>query len=139
MPKNNRFSGVPKLSEVKEQMAENLQSKNNVEDTDSFEDNTQNLSTPDDNKSKKLPPSLPAPEYNVTPMTRKTTTMPLLLDLAVKELKNRRNLARKFANKGTSKTTEDDIVIEALNYFFKQSGEINDCLTAAKSQIQTFG
>jgi hypothetical protein len=46
---------------------------------------------------------------NEMPITRKTTALPLVLDIAIKEVKERRNIASKI--KMSKKITEDDGVV----------------------------
>ena len=58
-------------------------------------------------------------QVNEIPITRKTTALPLVLDIAIKEVKERRNIASKI--NGSKKITEDDVVIEALELYFKKA------------------
>jgi CRISPR/Cas system endoribonuclease Cas6 (RAMP superfamily) len=58
-------------------------------------------------------------QVNEIPTTRKTTALPLVLDIAIKEVKERRNIASKL--KKSKKITEDDVVIEALELYFKKA------------------
>ncbi len=58
-------------------------------------------------------------QVNEMPITRKTTALPLVLDIAIKEVKERRNIASKI--KMSKKITEDDVVIEALELYFKKT------------------
>ena len=58
-------------------------------------------------------------QVNEIPITRKTTALPLVLDIAIKEVKERRNIASKI--KRSKKITEDDVVIEALELYFKKA------------------
>ena len=66
------------------------------------------------------------------PTTRKTTALPLVLDIAIKEVKERRNIASKI--KRSKKITEDDVVIEALELYFKKA-ENKSYLEAAYEKL----
>lgn len=70
---------------------------------------------------------------NEIPTTRKTTALPLVLDIAIKEVKERRNIASKF--KKSKKITEDDVVVEALELYFKKA-ENKSFLEAAYEKIK---
>jgi hypothetical protein len=70
---------------------------------------------------------------NEIPTTRKTTALPLVLDIAIKEVKERRNIASKF--KKSKKVTEDDVVVEALELYFKKA-ENKSFLEAAYEKIK---
>lgn len=70
---------------------------------------------------------------NEIPTTRKTTALPLVLDIAIKEVKERRNIASKF--KKSKKITEDDVVIEALEFYFKQA-KYKSYLESAKEKLK---
>jgi hypothetical protein len=70
---------------------------------------------------------------NEIPTTRKTTALPLVLDIAIKEVKERRNIASKF--KKSKKITEDDVVIEALEFYFKQAKN-KSYLESAKEKLK---
>lgn len=67
------------------------------------------------------------------PTTRKTTALPLVLDIAIKEVKERRNIASKI--KKSKKITEDDVVIEALELYFKKA-ENKSYLEAAYEKLK---
>ena len=67
------------------------------------------------------------------PTTRKTTALPLVLDIAIKEVKERRNIASKINN--SKKITEDDVVVEALEMYFKKA-ENKSFLEAAQEKIR---
>jgi gas vesicle protein len=69
---------------------------------------------------------------NEIPTTRKTTALPLVLDIAIKEVKERRNIASKI--KRSKKITEDDVVIEALELYFKKA-ENKSYLEAAYEKL----
>lgn len=58
--------------------------------------------------------------------TRKAFTIPLFLDLAMKELKNKRNLQRQISRE-KGRVTDDDIIREALEMMFAQQGEFESC------------
>jgi hypothetical protein len=122
----NRFSAV------KEQMSANLQenSDNEEELDESNGAETGASETNGNGKNKRTEPR------NEPKMTRKTMTIPVVLDVAVKELKDSRNLGRQ---KGTSKNTEDEIITEALNYFFIQKGEFKEALEAAEIKVSKYG
>ena len=66
------------------------------------------------------------------PTTRKTTALPLVLDIAIKEVKERRNIASKF--KKSKKITEDDVVVEALELYFRKA-ENKSYLEAAYEKL----
>lgn len=132
----NRFS---KLNEV---MAENLKNKQElgIEEEGEVNNPAKSDGAEDDGSESKIkpdkqPPSKPAADIR---LTRKTTSMPLVLDLAIKELKERRNLVRQVERKEKGKTTEDDIMIEALEFFFNQEGEFSECLAAANNKLMVF-
>lgn len=72
-------------------------------------------------------------KVNEIPTTRKTTALPLVLDIAIKEVKERRNIASKF-NK-SKKITEDDVVVEALELYFKKA-ENKSFLESAYEKIR---
>ena len=67
------------------------------------------------------------------PTTRKTTALPLVLDIAIKEVKERRNIASKI--KKSKKITEDDVVVEALELYFKKA-ENKSYLEAAYEKLK---
>lgn len=71
-------------------------------------------------------------QANEIPITRKTTALPLVLDIAIKEVKERRNIASKI--KRSKKITEDDVVIEALELYFKKA-ENKSYLEAAYEKL----
>jgi hypothetical protein len=75
----------------------------------------------------------PKGQLNEIPTTRKTTALPLVLDIAIKEVKERRNIASKF-NK-SKKITEDDVVIEALELYFKKA-ENKSYLESANEKLK---
>ena len=72
-------------------------------------------------------------QVNEIPITRKTTALPLVLDIAIKEVKERRNIASKI--KRSKKITEDDVVIEALELYFKKA-ENKSYLEAAYEKLK---
>ncbi len=71
-------------------------------------------------------------QANEIPITRKTTALPLVLDIAIKEVKERRNIASKINR--SKKITEDDVVIEALELYFKKA-ENKSYLEAAYEKL----
>lgn len=73
---------------------------------------------------------------NEIPTTRKTTALPLVLDIAIKEVKERRNIASKINN--SKKITEDDVVVEALEFYFKKA-ENKSFLEAAQEKLRLLG
>ena len=120
-----------KFSELKEKMEQNLKDREAPDETDeqnSLDDFSKDLTetaggggggaaaaVTNTDRNPASPVSTPA--NLVVPLTRKTSAIPLTLDIAIKELKNRRNLARQISKKGRDKTTEDDIIIEALEFY----------------------
>lgn len=80
---------------------------------------------------KKTPEKKPE-QVNEIPTTRKTTALPLVLDIAIKEVKERRNIASKINR--SKKITEDDVVIEALELYFKKA-ENKSYLEAAYEKL----
>lgn len=72
-------------------------------------------------------------QVNEIPTTRKTTALPLVLDIAIKEVKERRNIASRF--KKSKKITEDDVVVEALELYFKKA-ENKSYLEAAYEKLK---
>ena len=75
-------------------------------------------------------------QANEIPITRKTTALPLVLDIAIKEVKERRNIASKINR--SKKITEDDVVIEALELYFKKA-ENKSYLEAAYEKLNYLG
>jgi hypothetical protein len=75
------------------------------------------------------------PEKKEIPAMRKTTAIPLVLDLAIKEVKERRNIAGKIQK--TKKITEDDVIVEALELYFGKA-ENKSCLEAATEKLKYF-
>lgn len=75
-------------------------------------------------------------QTNEIPTTRKTTALPLVLDIAIKEVKERRNIASKINN--SKKITEDDVVVEALELYFKKA-ENKSFLEAAQEKLRLLG
>ena len=71
-------------------------------------------------------------QVNEIPITRKTTALPLVLDIAIKEVKERRNIVSKINR--SKKITEDDVVIEALELYFKKA-ENKSYLEAAYEKL----
>lgn len=127
----NRFSDIAKQmgakvdeeanSEVGQEIAQNVvpSSKKNSEAKTS--------------KPSKKPSVKTEGQMDEIPTTRKTTALPLVLDIAIKEVKERRNIASKF--KKLKKITEDDVVVEALELYFKKA-ENKSFLEAAYEKLK---
>ncbi len=128
----NRFSDIAK------QMGAKVDEEPTVETDQKF---VQSKLPTDNRKVEIEPPSKPLtknPGETRTqgveiPTTRKTTALPMVLDLAIKEVKERRNIAGKF--KKSKKITEDDVVIEALELYFNKA-ENKSCLEAANEKLK---
>ena len=75
-------------------------------------------------------------QTNEMPTTRKTTALPLVWDIAIKEVKERRNIASKINN--SKKITEDDVVVEALELYFR-TAENKSFLEAAQEKLRLLG
>ena len=130
----NRFSDIAK------QMGAKVEEESVAE---SQQWTVQNELLPDNTKVKKEPTASPSKEEsgspqmkaNEIPTTRKTTALPLVLDLAIKEVKERRNIASKIIK--SKKITEDDVVVEALELYFKKA-ENKSFLEAAYEKLKYF-
>jgi hypothetical protein len=72
-------------------------------------------------------------QVNEIPTTRKTTALPLVLDIAIKEVKERRNIASRL-NK-SKKITEDDVIVEALELYFNKA-ENKSFLESANEKLK---
>lgn len=128
----NRFSDIAKQmgAKVDEEVQEETGQKV-VEDSQ----------TPRETKVEKKPTSKPLKkglgetqgQADEIPTTRKTTALPLVLDIAIKEVKERRNIASKIQK--SKKITEDDVVIEALELYFKRA-ENKSYLEAAYAKLK---
>lgn len=135
----NRFTAV------KEKMDSNFDSS--LENDDQYQNEeiknaSENKTNQSDENVEKLPkvskPSIKSAPAKVAVddrITRKTIGMPLALALAVKEIKERRNLA---LQKGKGRTTDDDIVVEALQLYFNQSGEFIESLELAETKLRNY-
>ena len=130
----NRFSDIAK------QMGAKVEEESKAE---TEQRTVQNDLSPDKIKAKNEPASQPEKDLGKTqmqanniPTTRKTTALPLVLDLAIKEVKERRNIASKI--KKSKKITEDDVVVEALELYFKKA-ENKSFLEAAYEKLKYFG
>jgi len=130
----NRFSDIAK------QMGAKVEEESAAETDQRI---VQNELPPDNTKIKKEPPvsssknelGKPQMQVNEIPTTRKTTALPLVLDLAIKEVKERRNIASKIIK--SKKITEDDVVVEALELYFKKA-ENKSFLEAAYEKLKYF-
>jgi hypothetical protein len=131
----NRFSDIAK------QMGAKVEEESEAE---TGQRTIQNELPPENTKVEKEPPaggpSKKEPgnaerQANEIPTTRKTTALPLVLDLAIKEVKERRNIASKI--KKSKKITEDDVVVEALELYFKKA-ENKSFLEAAYEKLKYF-
>jgi hypothetical protein len=114
----NRFSDI----------AKQMGAKVNEDDQSESEQEIAQANPPSrETKVEIKPPSKPSKkalgktqeQVNEIPITRKTTALPLVLDIAIKEVKERRNIASKINR--SKKITEDDVVIEALELYFKKA------------------
>lgn len=122
----NRFSDIAKhlKANAKEFQNETQNDTHKVETKVTKRETKINLSK---NKSEKN-----KGKENETLTTRKTTLLPLVLDIAIKEAKERRNITNKI--NGVKKITEDNIIIEALEEYFKKA-ENKAYLEAAQEKI----
>jgi len=112
----NRFSDIAKQLGAKVNAEDNGEGEQKIVESDLPASETE--AAPPSKQTKKAAGNNPA-ESNEIPTTRKTTALPLVLDIAIKEVKERRNIASKI-NK-SKKITEDDVVVEALELYFKKS------------------
>jgi hypothetical protein len=130
----NRFSDIAK------QMGAKMEEESRTETEQKI---VQNKLPPDNKNVKKELQASPSKKdlgktqmhANEIPTTRKTTALPLVLDLAIKEVKERRNIASKI--KKSKKITEDDVVVEALELYFKKA-ENKSFLEAAYEKLKYF-
>ena len=130
----NRFSEIAKQMGAKVEEESGAKTEQRI---------IQNELPPDITKIKKEPLASPSKEEssnpqmqsNEIPTTRKTTALPLVLDLAIKEVKERRNIASKIIK--SKKITEDDVVVEALELYFKKA-ENKSFLEAAYEKLKYF-
>lgn len=125
----NRFSDIAKqmgakVDEEAQRETEQKSGQSSIEKTGEI--------APASKQSKKEPGKIQAQE-NEIPTTRKTTALPLVLDIAIKEVKERRNIASKI--KKSKKITEDDVVVEALELYFKKP-ENKSFLEAAYEKLK---
>lgn len=128
----NRFSDIAKQMGAK--VDEDARQENDQEIAQSGQKTNEiKEETPSASKqSKKSSSKETEPQATEIPTTRKTTALPLVLDIAIKEVKERRNIANKI-NK-SKKITEDDVVIEALELYFKKT-ENKSFLEAAYEKL----
>jgi hypothetical protein len=127
----NRFSDIAKQMGAKVEEEADREAKQEIVQNDEplreTESEANLLSEPFDEAPEKT-----QEQANEMPVTRKTTALPLVLDIAIKEVKERRNIANKI--KRSKKITEDDVVIEALELYFKQA-ENKSYLQAAYEKL----
>lgn len=129
---SNRFSEIAKQMGAKvDDEAKGDSGQNIVEETQSSTEEKEHLK-PTLKSLKKTPVRTKGQETEI-PTTRKTTAIPLVLDIAIKEVKERRNIASKI--KREQKITEDDVVIEALELYFKKT-ENKSYLEAAYEKLK---
>lgn len=137
--KKSRFTAV------KEKLDSNFDSSDEIEEQDQESETNQAGKGENNSTGAAIEKANQKPKPAIEPvstiktaevrMTRKTTAMPLALALAVKELKDRRNLA---IQKGKGRTTDDDIIVEALKLFFSQKGEYRESLDLAENRLRTY-
>lgn len=129
----NRFSEIAKqMGANVDEEAKGDSGQNIVEETQSSKEEKGDLKKTTLKSLKKTPVKTKGQETEI-PTTRKTTAIPLVLDIAIKEVKERRNIASKI--KRSKKITEDDVVIEALELYFKKT-ENKSYLEAAYEKLQ---
>ena len=131
----NRFSDIAKQmgakvieesqGEAEQKAAQSVQSSDDAK-----------VEMPQASKQAKKTQGTASTRSNEIPTTRKTTALPLVLDIANKEVKERRNIASKI-NK-SKKITEDDVVVEALELYFKKA-ENKSFLDAAYEKLKYLG
>jgi hypothetical protein len=132
----NRFSDIAKqmVANVNEEAAPETEPQPlEVEDPPRSAANDETTPPPIKPPQKAL--GIPAPSGTEIPTTRKTTALPLVFDIAIKEVKERRNIASKI--KKSKKITEDDVVVEALELYFKKA-ENKSYLDAAYEKLKNF-
>ncbi len=127
----NRFSDIAKQMGAKVDEEAERETEQEIAQNDLPSSETRGEIKPSSNPLKKIL-GTPQGEVNEIPTTRKTTALPLVLDIAIKEVKERRNIASKI--KKSKKITEDDVVVEALELYFKKS-ENKSFLAAAYEKL----
>lgn len=71
------------------------------------------------------------------PKSKKSHMVPMLLDFALKEIKDRENSAMKARGEKGTKKTEDDYVVQAMIEFFSTPGLRADCLKSAAKKLKS--
>lgn len=71
------------------------------------------------------------------PKSKKSHMVPMLLDFALKEIKDRENSAMKARGEKGTKKTEDDYVVQAMIEFFSTPGMRADCLKSAAKKLKS--
>ena len=132
----NRFSDIAKQMGAKVDDDATPEKEQEIVQSDQSSGETKGVTAPASKPSKK-----PSVKKNQTqtyemPTTRKTTALPLVLDIAIKEVKERRNIASKINN--SKKITEDDVVVEALELYFRKA-ENKSFLEAAQEKLRLLG
>lgn len=130
----NRFSDIAKQMGAKVDEDAKGETGRKIDQSELSPDNKQVEIESPASQSKKEPDKTPM-QVNEIPTTRKTTCLPLVLDLAIKEVKERRNIASKIIK--SKKITEDDVVVEALELYFKRA-ENKSFLEAASEKLKYF-
>jgi hypothetical protein len=130
----NRFSDIAKQMGAKVEENSTTETGQKIVQNRVPPDNTKVKKEPHASQSKKESDKIQM-QANEIPTTRKTTALPLVLDLAIKEVKERRNIASKI--KKSKKITEDDVVVEALELYFKKA-ENKSFLEAAYEKLKYF-
>ena len=130
----NRFSDIAKQMGAKMEEESRTETEQKIVQNELPPDNTNIKKDPLASHSKKESDKTQM-QANEIPTTRKTTALPLVLDLAIKEVKERRNIASKI--KKSKKITEDDVVVEALELYFKKA-ENKSFLEAAYEKLKYF-
>lgn len=131
----NRFSDIAKQMGAKVDDEATRDEKQEIAQSGQSSGETKGKTAPVSKPSKKTSVKTQT-QTNEIPTTRKTTALPLVLDIAIKEVKERRNIASKI-NK-SKKITEDDVVVEALELYFKRS-ENKSFLEAAQEKLRLLG
>ncbi|HEY0458771.1 MAG TPA: hypothetical protein VGC97_06425 [Pyrinomonadaceae bacterium] len=130
----NRFSDIAKQMGAKVEEESGAETEQRIVQNELPPDNTKVVTEQPASPSKKESGN-PQMQSNEIPTTRKTTALPLVLDLAIKEVKERRNIASKIIK--SKKITEDDVVVEALELYFKKA-ENKSFLEAAYEKLKYF-
>jgi 3-phenylpropionate/cinnamic acid dioxygenase small subunit len=128
----NRFSDIAKQMGAKVDEESKVESEQKIEQSEVLSDDTKAGIESPVRRLKSEPGKTEMPVNEIL-TTRKTTALPLVLDLAIKDVKARRNIASKF--KKSKKITEDDVVVEALELYFKKA-ENKSYLEAAYEKLK---